>query len=492
MRPILSAAEMKKCDIATTEIHHIPSLVLMERAAESVVDYVNKMYSIGDRIYVLCGPGNNGGDGVAIGRMLHLQGYYSKIVLLGAEEKYSTQLREQVEIARSYGAEIVTRIDEEDLSKADVFVDALFGIGLTRGLSGEYELAACIVNKSNKPVIAVDIPSGYDTDCGKLLGNVGVQAETTITFAYMKKGLLLGECKAAAGNILVADVGIYVDEKSETYSQLLDESILNELPQRAVTANKGSCGKLLIIAGSENIYGACYLAAKAALTVGAGLAKIFTHKNNIYSIQQALPEAMYYGYEEYEEDELIKDINWADVILIGPGLGMGDVSKKILETVLIHTDTPVVIDADAINLCGLNISLLKQASEGREIILTPHLKEMERLCNRPVSDINYEMENIASTFVKENNVTLVLKNYTSVIATKRGTYYSASGNEGLATPGAGDVLAGIISGLVAQGLSVELAAEIGTFLHGQCGEKASKKVGIKAVLASDIIEELKK
>ena len=364
----------------------------------------------------------------------------------------------------------------------------MFGIGLTRGLSGSFEHMARFINNSGKAVIAVDIPSGFDTDSGKLLGDVGVKADTTVTFAYLKKGLLLGDCKAAAGEIKVADVGIYgADENSP---QLLDDSILDVIPPRDVTANKGTCGKVLVIAGSENIYGACYLSANAALTTGSGLVKVYTHKNNIQSIQQNLPEAMYLGYDDFNEAELLEQIKWADTILIGPGLGTSETSVNIVNTILASAQVPVVIDADGINIVARNLPRFDELTGRVPVILTPHLKEMERLCKVPVSEINLGMEKVAKDFAVSHNCIVVLKNHTTVITNVNTIFYCNSGNEGLATAGSGDVLAGIIAALLGQGISAMDAASAGAYIHGRAGTLATRTTGIKGLLARGIIANI--
>lgn len=491
MKPILSAEEMRACDQATIEKHKVPSLVLMERAAGAVADFIMDKYPENNQICVLCGPGNNGGDGVAIARLLFLSGRQVTTVLMSEKDKFSQQLKEEVEIAESYGMDFVCGFSAEKIQSADLYVDAMFGIGLTRGLSGDYLEAAKTINESGKPVVAVDIPSGYHTDCGKLLGEDGVIASHTITFAYMKKGLMLGECKEAAGEVHVADVGIYLDDTVDK-AMILEEADLKILPKRKSTANKGSCGKILIIGGSENIYGALYLSAKAALTSGAGLTKIFTHKNNLESIRQALPEAMFYGYDSFEEEKLIESINWADVILMGPGLSTSEISREIVTTVLEKASVPLIIDADGINICANEKEALINYAKDNPVIITPHLKEMERITEVPVKEINYNMESIAHNFSLKTGINVVLKNFTTVISSKENIFYSASGNEALATPGSGDVLAGIITSLVAQGLPVADSAAIGAFFHGLSGNYISREVGVKSVLASDIIEGIKK
>lgn len=499
MKPILSAAQMKEWDSKTIEQWGVPSLVLMERATLSVCHDIRLKYSKDVSVGIIAGPGNNGGDGIAIARILHTKGHSVKAVVLGDSKKFSPQLRQELEIAGNYGVDVVYPWNIDDISVkeftrifagCDILVDSMFGIGLTRGLEGDYAVAADYLNKSGKPVIAVDIPSGYDTDSGKLLGEIGVNAERTVTFAYMKKGIVLGDCKEAAGTVRVADVGIYC--KDTNTAQLLDDDILATIPKREITANKGTCGKVLVIAGSESIYGACYLAAQSALVTGSGLVKIYTHQNNIESIQQALPETMYKGYTSFDEAEVLKQVKWADSVIMGPGLGTSDLSMSILRTVARACNVPVIIDADGLNLLSKDIDLLDDLSARVPVVLTPHLKEMERLCNKPVSDINYDMENMAGSFAKQHNCTVVLKNHTTLIANVNTIYYCNSGNEGLATPGSGDVLAGIIGALLGQKMDALEAAAAGAYIHGRAGSIATEESGIKGLLARDIIAKINK
>ncbi|MBQ7148113.1 MAG: NAD(P)H-hydrate dehydratase [Pseudobutyrivibrio sp.] len=499
MKPILSAAQMKACDTATIEQFGVPSLVLMERAALAVCESLQGDYPNAKGIGIFCGPGNNGGDGVAIARILHNKGIPVKAIVLGESKKFSPQLRQELEIAGNYGVDMVypwniDDVSEKELSKlfsdCDLLVDALFGIGLTRGLEGDFKIACEYINNSGNPVIAVDIPSGYSTDSGKLLGETGVKSDVTVTFAYMKKGLILGDCKTASGKVKVADVGIYT--KDDGLAQLLDDAVLNVVPQRGITANKGTCGKVLVIAGSESIYGACYLAANAALVTGSGLVKIYTHQNNIEAIQQNLPETMYKGYTSFDEAEVLEQIKWADAIIIGPGLGTSELSARLLETVAKSAEVPVIIDADGLNLLAKNLKLLDELTAKVPVVLTPHLKEMERLCKIPLIDINYDMEKVAKDFATEHNCIVVLKNHTTVISNVNTIFYCNSGNEGLATPGSGDVLAGIIGALLGQKLEPMKAASAGAYIHGKAGVIATQETGIKGLLARDIIANINK
>ena len=488
---------MKEWDSKTIEQMGVPSMVLMERAALAVCNRISHSYSDKMNVGIFAGPGNNGGDGIAIARILHTKGYAVKAVVLGDSKKFTPQLRQELEIAGNYGVDIIYPWNIDDISvkefsrlfaDCDLLIDSMFGIGLTRGLEGDYAIAAEYINQSGKTVMAVDIPSGYDTDSGKLLGAVGVNADATVTFAYMKKGLVLGDCKTAAGKIYVADVGIYCKDKNAAY--LIDDEILAVIPKRKATANKGTCGKVLVIAGSESIYGACYLAANAALVAGSGLVKIYTHQNNIESIQQALPETMYKGYTAFDEAEVLEQIGWADSIVIGPGLGTSDVSERILRTVCEQAKIPVIVDADGLNLLAKDLKQLDELSGRVPVILTPHLKEMERLCNTSVNEINYNMEKVARDFAEEHNCVVVLKNHTTLIATVNTIFYCNSGNEGLATPGSGDVLAGIIGALLGQNLPAEVAASAGAYIHGKAGTIATNTTGIKGLLARDIIANI--
>ena len=498
---ILSAQEMQECDNRTMTEHSMPSLVLMERAAMKVVEAIGQEFPEAYKFVVVCGPGNNGGDGVAIARLLQLKGFRVRCFAFGNPDKFTDQLKQEIAIAESYGVTIESTFDETAIAKANITIDAMFGIGLTRGLTGDYEKAAVIINENANKVVAVDIPSGYDANCGKLLGAAGIKADLTVTFAYMKKGLVLADCKAAAGKIITADVGIYLDEPRDKYDIIIDDTILSKIKPRPADANKGGCGKLLIIAGSENIYGACYLSAKSALASGTGLVKIYTHKNNTESIRQNLPEAMYLGYNEYNEDELLAQLKWADTILIGPGLGTDEVATNILKKTLESATTPIIIDADGINLAAASLPLLKQAAARTTVILTPHLKEMERLTGTKVADINVNQEQVAKEFAKDTGCIVVLKNHTTIVTDGTNAHYITSGNEALATPGSGDVLAGLVASLIGQKViesekhfidNILYTASAAAYIHGKAGKTAATAYGIRGVLARHIIDNFEK
>ncbi|MDO4966651.1 MAG: NAD(P)H-hydrate dehydratase [Lachnospiraceae bacterium] len=487
MKRILTSQEMANCDKYTIEEMGVPSLVLMERAALAVTDLIKSHFDKKSLICALCGPGNNGGDGVAIARILHLQGYNVFIHMLGDESKYSHQLKEEIRIANKYN--VPFNIDINSITAADLVIDAIFGIGLSRDISGTYFDAIQLINENSCNVVSVDIPSGYDSDTGKVLG-IGVKADYTVTFAYEKSGLLLGDCYLNRGELTIADVGIYIPDNNDYTPcyELDDFDIYELLPPLKRSDNKGTRGKVLVIAGSENIYGACYLSAKAALTCGSGLVKIYTHKNNIGTIQSSLPEAMYLGYDAYNESELEGLLDWADAIVIGPGLSTSELAHKIVAKTLTYAKSSIIIDADAINIIAEDTSILRDSVA--QIVLTPHLKEMSRLCGEKVDDIQANMRKNATAFCGVFGCSIILKSFTSYIVTPNAEYINTAGNEGMATAGSGDILSGVLGSLLGCGMSMDCAPAVASYIHGTAGVKAGKSKGKRQVIASDIINAI--
>lgn len=492
MKQLLSGEQMHAVDKYNIEKMGMPSSVLMERAALACANIIKDRFDRSNKIGVICGTGNNGGDGVAIARILHLSGYDVLCYILGDVSKYTDELNHQISIANNYKISFVSSLS--DLSECSIYVDAIFGIGLSREVTGIYKEAIEFINSKKAKVLSVDIPSGYSSDTGVVLG-CGIISDVTVTFAYIKKGLLLNDCFLNRGELLLADVGIYINDNDIPYdnntrmSYLIENIDLDTLiPPTSRKNNKGSNGKVLVIAGSESIYGACYLSAKAALSSGSGLVKIYTHVQNINSIQTGLPEAMYKGYDSFCEQDLNELINWADTIVIGPGLSTNDLQAKILEYVLTNSTCPIVIDADGINIVSKNLDLLKKTKA--EIVLTPHLMEMSRLTSKSIDEIKNNMELTATDFCNEYDVNIILKNYTSFISTHLCNFINITGNEGMATAGSGDVLSGILASLLAQGVSMNIAPGLASFIHGTAGEKASNKKGKRQMLASDIIDHL--
>ncbi|MCF0127477.1 MAG: NAD(P)H-hydrate dehydratase [Pseudobutyrivibrio sp.] len=486
MREILTAAQMKAADENTIKKHGMSAMVLMETAARACVKHIGA-----GSVAVVCGTGNNGADGVAVARLLKLRGQQVTVFVCGDENRYTQELRQQIEIAKSYGVEFVDELRKLP-EKTDTVVDAIFGIGLSRQVSGSQADAIDWINeREGALVISVDMPSGFSADTGALLG-YGVKAAKTVTFSYLKAGQLLGQCKTCGtGELILEEVGIFAEGMSRESLRCFEAGDLPQLlPKRPKDANKGSCGKLLVLAGSKDIYGACYLCAKAAMVTGAGLVKVYTHNNNTTVLKDRLPEAITVGYDSFDDEEepkLKEMLKWADTVLAGPGISCSDEAAAQVKLILENFEGTVIADADALNICAKNSDWIKKSRA--KLIITPHMLEMSRLSGLTVDELKADMLTAAKDFSKANGCITVLKNHCTVITTPAGDdFINVTGNEGMATAGSGDVLAGIIAGLAGQGLLPEIGAPLGAYIHGEAGFTAAMKTGVRGMLASDIID----
>lgn len=491
MKYIVTSKEMKSCDNNTVEKFHVPAMVLMERAALVVVEEMKNHRMDLHHVLIVAGGGNNGGDGLAIARILHLSGIKVTICLLGDRAKASEQTKQQIKILESYGVVIHNTLPNFEYT---TIVDAILGTGGGRKVEGIYEAAVNQMNQMPAKVISVDIPSGVHTDTGKILG-CAVKADITVTFAFEKRGCILYPGAEYAGELVVRDVGItkeaFLNGNTACFSFTKED--LNLLPVRKNDSNKGSFGKMLVIAGSMNMSGAAYLSAKAAYRTGAGLVKILTIKENREVLQSSLPEALLTTYDSSMPDiKVFKEaVDWADIVLIGPGLGVNRTEERLLQAVLQWTKKPIVIDADGVNILSKHMEWLDQVDS--PVILTPHLKEMSRMVKKEVRELKDDLIGNAKEFVSQYPVTLVMKDARTLVA-KNGkpVYINSSGNNGMATAGAGDVLAGVIGGLLAQSADDFLGAALGVFVHGLAGDIQVQEKGRYGLMAGDIIDGLPK
>ncbi len=494
MRYLVNSQEMKRCDKNTIETYGISSLALMERAALAVFWEVKSRFSVDDGwILAVCGAGNNGGDGFAVARLLHLAGYGVELYCPMDQARMTEEARRQYEAAKKYG---VTECRDISGRPYALILDALFGVGLSRGIEGPIRALLEELNRMDAYRVSVDIASGILADSGQALG-AAFRADLTVTFGFPKIGQLLYPGAGYTGELSVCDIGI--DSHSflgqEPQGRCVSQKDVKELlPKRVPYSNKGSYGKALIVAGSKDMAGAAYFAARAAYLSGCGLVRIFTVRENRDILLSMLPEAILTTYEEDVEgigealEKLSGCLSWADALLVGPGLGQGEYAQAIV-TQMLRAGKRLVLDADALNILSGNKLLLKELREG--CIVTPHLGEMARLLGTDVAKVQGQLLTAAREFAKEHGAVCVLKDARTVIGMPDGTFFiNASGNDGMATAGCGDVLAGVLAGLLAQGMPLGAAAAIGAYLHGMAGDMAKEARGAYGMVASDVLSML--
>lgn len=503
MKYLVDAAKMKAIDEYTSNMLGIPSMVLMEKAAMAIVEVMQSKIKMTDRILAVCGTGNNGGDGIAAVRMLKELGYQADVLIIGDEKRATEQTKQQLFIARNMDVKVFNNVK---VSEYTVIIDAIFGIGLSKAVTGAFEQVIEAINSSDNYVFAVDIPSGVSADNGKVM-NVAVKADCTITFGVNKIGLVLFPGCEYANEVVLADIGFpkkaieYVKPSIFTY----EREDLIQLPLRKKHSNKGTFGKVLVIAGSRNMSGACYLSAKAACRTGAGLVKVLTVEDNRSIIQTLLPEAILSTYDpanlknKLEVDRIINELKWASSIVIGPGIGISASADHLLDIVMNHSTAPIVIDADALSMLVGKTQYITKDNEKENysdidlpdnVIVTPHLKEMSRMLDCDVANVQENFFSIGINAVKGKRFILTLKDARTIVSDGIHCYINLSGNNGMATAGSGDVLTGVIAALLAQGMNRFEAAALGVYIHGLAGDKAVETKSMYSLIASDIIEAL--
>ncbi len=506
---LVSAREMKQLDDNTITRTGIPSLVLMERAsmavAKCVMDYLGNNT---DRILVVAGNGNNGADGICTGRILTEYGYLVDICLLQGSHGYTEELILQKKIADTYGIDFFME-NEVDFSQYKVIVDAIFGVGLNRAVQGMACDMIDRINDSKAYVISVDIPSGINASTGAVCG-AAVKADETVTFGFYKCGQIFYPGREYCGKITKACIGIdetsfYDFEPSMfTYMGSADEKLDFA---RNTAGNKGTFGKVLVIAGRASTAGAALLCATSALRSGCGMVAVFTEENNKEAFLTGLPEAMVETYtdtDSYEEmsGKLDKWFAWADVCVIGCGLSKDDTAYKLVSYTFGNFDKPIVADADAINLLAmheeLKVLVYSRSKDFRKapVIVTPHPGELATLAHCGISDVKANRLEITGNVCREYGVITVAKDAdTLCMAEGKCSYLNSSGNDGMATAGSGDVLAGLTGSFAAQALrsdtDVYEAVCLAVYVHGFAGDYQAVRNGKSFMVASDIIEAYK-
>ena len=494
MRYLVTAQEMKQYDTNTIEYLGIPGPVLMERAALAAENFLKERFdAVKERAKVLifAGMGNNGGDGLALARLLAADGYTVAVRLVGDPDKATEQWNGQWRILQHFPVKTDSNVRTDEYN---VIVDALFGVGLSRPVKGIYAEAVKQMNEAEGFKLALDVPSGICSDTGSVLGCVFL-ADATITFGFCKRGLVMYPGADYAGEVHTVDVGIgpesFLGQIPEMYTLENGEKCL---PDRDPSGNKGTFGKTLLIAGSNGMAGAAILAARAAYRSGSGMVKVITAEENRQILQQGIPEALYGSCRQ-----LAESLKWADVIAIGPGIGREEQALQCLRTVVEKSRKPLVLDADALNLLAeengklLTEELQRQGAKGRTILLTPHVGELSRLLGRSIPECKEDLPNCARTLAECFHGVAVAKDARTVVCKEQGAcYLNITGNSGMATAGSGDVLTGVITGLLAQGMEAFQAAVNGVYLHGLAGELAAKLHTEYGVMAGDIADCLMK
>lgn len=507
---VVTASEMKRYDSNTIEKYYVPALLLMERAALVTVEELERMRGCGlGKVLVVAGCGNNGGDGLAIGRLLMQKRYEVTCVLLGSEDKCTEETARQIRILREYGIQIFSTIPE---SEYDIVIDAVLGIGITRPVEGICRDAVEWINESGAYVCSVDIPSGIGTDTGEVMG-CAVNADLTVTYGFRKMGHILYPGASHVGTLVCRQMGIdehsFLGKEPYWYTHIGLNSKL--LPKRRPDGNKGTFGKALMIVGNSTVAGAAMMAVKSAFRIGAGMVRAVTAEENREALLQFVPEAMLHTYScnmlsgddrfSVESAEFMKELEnaeaWADCILIGPGIGMGRQAYELLKFSITGSNLPLIIDADGLNLLAKDLELQEELADsgrhGRTVILTPHLGEFARLYGCTVAEAKEHLTEYPIKLSDRLHCIVVCKDARTIVVRYKAEhgYVNTTGNAGMATAGSGDVLAGMITGLVARKLSGDDAAVTGVYLHGIAGDMAAVCETETSMTATDIIDRIR-
>jgi hydroxyethylthiazole kinase-like uncharacterized protein yjeF len=487
---ILSTKQIKALDAHTIQQEGIASIHLMERAARAFVDWISLRLEPSKKICIVCGTGNNGGDGLAVARMLYEWSYPVKVWIvqggIAETQDFKINLKhlpEQIE-----RTEIKSVTDAVSFPGCDVLIDALFGSGLSRPVEGVYATVIDHINESPALRVAVDIPSGLMAD-SKSSGPV-VKAHYTLSFQLPKLAFFLPESHPFTGKWVLIDIGLnkkFIKEASSPYRYTLLKDARKILRTRDTYDHKGTFGHALLITGSFGKIGAAVLASKAALRAGLGLLTVHIPQCGYQILQTAVPEAMAEADGDDNIFSEIKQLAPYTTIGLGPGLGQDERTVKAVTKTLETFHKPMVIDADALNILAANRDLQALIAPGS--ILTPHPKEFERLAGKWNDDFErLEKQKELAASLKS---IVVLKGAHTSIATEKGeVFFNSSGNPGMATGGTGDVLTGVITGLLAQGYPSKEAAILGVFLHGLAGDIAIQDCGTDSLIASDLIDYL--
>jgi len=504
---VLNAAQMREADRRTIDEIGIPSLVLMENAGRQVVAAMEAIHGdlLDSQVAVLCGRGNNGGDGFVVARTLAQRGVSVSVFLIGQVSDVRGDARVNLDTLGRLGLTVVEVADGQawelhvsEVRECGLIVDAIFGTGLNAPVSGLIESVIADINASSIPVVSIDLPSGLSADSSDPLG-ASIEAETTVTLAAPKLPLVLPPAEIRAGDIVIADIGIPADVIHGIDGprvELLTRSGARELmAPRAQDSHKGDYGHVLIIAGSKGKTGAAHLSGLGALRSGAGLVTVATPADCQAIVAGMAPEYMTHAIATNDEgldpdgvDQLLDMAR--DVVVIGPGIGQLAGTKRFVKTLVDRATMPLVIDADGLNAFSAEPDRLT-GREGRDIIITPHPGEMARLVGMSIEEVQASRLEIARNFARGHHLYVVLKGHRTLVATPdEKVFINPTGNAGMATGGTGDVLSGMIAAWLGQLLDAEAACKLAVYLHGMAGDFAAAHNGEVAMTALDLADHL--
>ncbi len=488
---IFNTNQIRNIDEYSIKNEPINSIDLMERAAQAIFTQFKKQFSTQHSVYVIAGNGNNGGDALALARLLLLANYRVKVFFLTGNT-ISADCKTNYQRLIMLFPDALTLINdiflEPQISANSILIDGIFGSGLSRPLQGIYAQVVNWINHSGCIIVAIDIPTGLSSEENKLVKPlVIVKATFTYSLHFQKLAFMFPEISDYCGKISVLDIGLHPEiiKQTETDYHILEKPEISEiLKTRTKFSHKGTFGHTLIVAGKKGMAGAALLSAKAALRSGTGLVTVHSASKNRTILQSSAPEIIFISDSETDYVSKVDSIDSYNSMAIGPGIGTHPKTAEMLKNTFLHTNIPYVVDADALNIIASNNELLELIPKNS--IITPHPKEFERLFG--LSNNSYERLLKAQNVAIKYQIIIVLKGAHTLIATPEGKlFFNSTGNSGMATAGMGDVLTGIIAGLLAQGYNAENAAKIAVFLHGTAADIAIETESEESLISSDLI-----
>ncbi|MBB6218798.1 NAD(P)H-hydrate epimerase [Anaerosolibacter carboniphilus] len=505
---VVDGIQMKMLDQTAMEEYKIPGIILMEQAGMAVTEEIMKEIQRQEnkRVMIICGLGNNGGDGFVAARHLFQRGIPVKVRIIGDIARLNGDAKSNYDILKKLKTDIKTMLDFQDIQKlsdelahSGIVVDAICGTGLNRGADGLWKELIRVINQCGKYILSIDIPSGVSASTGNIL-DTAVRANKTVVLQLPKVGNINFPGADYSDEMIVKDIGIpkeAIERNNLNISLITETMIRNILPRRKNDTHKGNYGKAYIVAGSMGMTGAAMLTCEAVFRSGAGLLKVAIPQSLNSIMETRLIEAITVPLPELKKgvvgisdiEKIIKTMKESDVIAVGPGSGQTRELEEVLRNIFEEATIPIVLDADALNSLAHRLDMLKLLKS--TAVLTPHIGEMARLINIPIEEIQRNKIQIAMEFAQKWKVILILKGARTVIASPEGkVFINTTGNPGMATAGSGDVLTGIVTGFLAQGIQPLEAALAAVYMHGAAGDRAAVRIGEYGLMAGDIVVEL--